>query len=514
MPLEQVSVTSEASAPAPLPGTDLSASTADTPRTGAAYGVHTPAFEAYKAKRVEHWDEQAPRFDRGRRSGSYYHRRLADVYRQLVPPGLRVLEVGCGRGDLLAALRPAVGIGIDFSAEMVKRAKAAHPDLTFVQADAHHIPLDGEFDVIVLSDLINDLWDAQAVFEQLRRFTGRQTRIVMNFYSRVWEMPLKMARGVGMATPQLQQNWFTVSDVDDLLHLAGFERIRHLPETIWPVRTPLVDSAANRFVGKLPPFRWFAMTNIVVARPEQPKRPVDNPVVSVVVPARNESGNIKAILERTPEMGGGTELIFVEGGSSDDTWAAIQRETVARPDRKTQIMQQTGKGKGDAVRMGYGAATGDVLMILDADMTVAPEDLPRFYEALVNGKAEFVNGVRLVYPMEDQAMRFLNLLGNKFFSMAFSWMLDQPIKDTLCGTKVLWKEDYELIAANRSYFGDFDPFGDFDLLFGAARLNFKILDLPIRYRNRTYGDTNISRFRHGVLLLRMVAFAARRLKFR
>ena len=237
------------------------------------------------------------------------------------------------------------------------------------------------------------------------------------------------------------------------------------------------------------------------------------PLVSVVVPARNESGNISEIFERTPEMGRGTELVFVEGHSTDDTFDAIEREMARDPERPVQLLRQSGKGKGDAVRLGFARARGDVLMILDADMTVAPEDLPRFLEALLSNKGEFVNGVRLVYPMQKQAMRFFNLLGNKFFSLAFSWLLGQSIKDTLCGTKALWARDYQRIAAQRSYFGDFDPFGDFDLLFGAARLNLKIVDMPIRYRERTYGTTNISRWRHGWLLLRMVVFAARRIKF-
>jgi glycosyltransferase involved in cell wall biosynthesis len=237
------------------------------------------------------------------------------------------------------------------------------------------------------------------------------------------------------------------------------------------------------------------------------------PLVSVVVPARNEAGNIPAIFDRTPEMGRGTELVFVEGHSTDDTFAAIEHQIAQRPDRRARVMRQTGKGKGDAVRCGFAHAHGDVLMILDADLTVAPEDLPRFLAALQSGKGEFINGVRLVYPMQKQAMRFLNLLGNKFFSLAFSWLLGQSVKDTLCGTKVLWANDYRRIAEQRAYFGDFDPFGDFDLLFGAARLNLKIVDLPIRYRERTYGTTNIQRWRHGWLLLQMVAFAARRIKF-
>ena len=224
----------------------------------------------------------------------------------------------------------------------------------------------------------------------------------------------------------------------------------------------------------------------------------------MIIPARNEAGNIPDIFARTPDMGEGTELVFVEGHSRDNTYAAIEAAIAAHPERCCQLLRQTGVGKGDAVRLGFARARGEMLMILDADLTVPPEDLPRFYEALRSGKGEFINGVRLVYPMEKQAMRFLNLLGNKFFSLAFSWLLGQPIKDTLCGTKVLWKRDYEAIAANRAYFGDFDPFGDFDLIFGAVKLNLKITDLPIRYRERTYGTTNIQRWKHGWLLLKMV----------
>jgi glycosyltransferase involved in cell wall biosynthesis len=212
-------------------------------------------------------------------------------------------------------------------------------------------------------------------------------------------------------------------------------------------------------------------------------------------------------------MGGGTEIIFVEGNSTDDTYATIEREIAKHPERNCRLMKQPGKGKGDAVRVAFDAAKGDILMILDADITVPPEDLPRFFDVLVSNRGEFVNGVRLVYPMDEDAMRFLNLLGNKAFSLAFSWLLGQKIRDTLCGTKVVWTSQYKRIAANRAYFGDFDPFGDFDLLFGAAKLNLKIVEIPIRYQARQYGETNIQRWRHGVLLLRMVIFAARRIKF-
>jgi len=212
-------------------------------------------------------------------------------------------------------------------------------------------------------------------------------------------------------------------------------------------------------------------------------------------------------------MGAGVELIFVEGHSRDDSWDAIEREMAAHPERKCRLFRQTGVGKGDAVRLGFAEAKGELLMILDSDLTMPPEELPRFFDLLYRGKAEFANGVRLVYPMEGEAMQFLNLIGNHFFSRAFSWILGQPMKDTLCGTKVLWAKDYRSIAANRAYFGEFDPFGDFDLLFGAAKMSLKISDVPVRYRERTYGSTNIQRWRHGVLLIRMTWFALWRLKF-
>ena len=299
-------------------------------------------------------------------------------------------------------------------------------------------------------------------------------------------------------------------DVRNLLQLADWNPLLTQPRLLLPLRCLGLEHLVNRWLAPL--FGWFCLTVFCVARPARP-RPATARTVSVIIPARNEAGNIAAAVLRTPDMGAGTELIFVEGHSKDDTWAQIQRVQREHPQRKIKIMQQTGKGKGDAVRMGFAAATGDILMILDADLTMPPEELPKFYAVLASGHAEFANGVRLVYPMDEKAMQFLNLCANKTFGIIFTWLLGQPVKDTLCGTKVLSRAHYEQIAANRAYFGDFDPFGDFDLLFGAAKLNLKIADVPIRYRERTYGETNIQRWSHGWLLLRMVLFAARKLKF-
>ncbi len=471
--------------------------------------VFDSAGQAYQQTRIAHWDAIACKRDKWQGMGKWYHDRLTEIYRFHVTPNQRVLELGCGDGRLLSALKPSRGLGVDFSEEMIRRAKQKHPDLEFIHADVHDLSqINEQFDVIVLSDLVNDLWDVQRVFEQIKRLSHPRTRILLNFYSRLWQAPLGIARTLNVATSNLYQNWLTRDDINALLVLAGFETIRSSQEVLWPL--PL-GGFANRFLVRLWPFNQFALSNFVVARPAHQQ--AKEPFVSVIIAARNEAGNIKSLFERTPKMGSKTEIVFVEGHSKDDTYAAIEREMAAHPSTPSQLYRQTGIGKADAIRLGFEKARGDVLIILDADMTVPPEDLPRFYEALVSGKGEFINGVRLVYPMEKEAMQTLNFFGNKFFSMAFSWLLGQPVKDTLCGTKVLWKKDYDLISANRSYFGDFDPFGDFDLIFGAAKLNLKIIDLPIRYRERTYGSTNISRWKHGLLLLRMVTFAARRIKF-
>jgi hypothetical protein len=491
-----------------------------TPHEAGGTACPTPAAgtpEAYRAHRVRHWDYVARNIQRWNAGNRYYHRRLTQVFENLVPPGQRVIEIGCAQGDLLAALKPSYGVGVDFSAEMVAGARQKHPELTFVDADAHALALDetGDaqtFDVIILSDLINDVWDVETIFQRIRPLSTPSTRVIVNYYSRVWAPLLALTGKLGVSTPKLAQNWLVSEDVSTLLYLAGFETLRNQREILWPLPFRPLSALCNRWLVKLWPFHYFALTNLTIARPFPAPAGKDAPRVSVIVPARNEAGNIAEIIRRTPAMGAGTELIFVEGHSTDNTWETIQRE-VAASGRPCKVFQQTGKGKGDAVRLGFAQASGQVLMILDADITVSPEDLPKFYEALVSGKGDFINGVRLVYPMHEEAMRLFNFLGNKFFSLAFSWLLRQPIKDTLCGTKVLWKKDYESIAANRAYFWDFDPFGDFDLLFGAARLNRKIVDLPVRYGARTYGETNIQRWSHGVLLLRMAAFAALRVKF-
>jgi len=368
-------------------------------------------------------------------------------------------------------------------------------------------------DYVLLNGTIHYERDIQEMLNRLRESLEESVRVLFVYYSMLWKPLARFASKLGVRSRTPEQNWIAHEDLENLCHLAGLEIIRRDVKVLCPVPIPFLANVLNRYVAPLPFFRLFTMLNIVVARPVKTTSAV-RPSVSVIVPARNEAGNIDDILTRCPMMGPEDEIIFVEGNSTDNTWPRIQRAVNGyKGTHRLVAAQQKGNGKGDAVRLGFDLATNDILMVLDADLTTPPEELPKFYNAIVENKAEFVNGSRLVYPMEKQAMRFFNILANKFFAVAFSFVLGQRFKDTLCGTKVLSRAHYKRVAAAREFFGDFDPFGDFDLLFGAARLGLRIVEIPVHYRERTYGTTNIQRWRHGLILLRMLVFAARRMKF-
>jgi SAM-dependent methyltransferase len=464
-----------------------------------------------------HFDWVAAHNSRARHAQRDFHAQLLALYRHHIPEGSRVLEVGCGKGDLLASLRPSRGLGVDFSPRMLADARARHAasGLEFREGDAEGLAINESFDHIVLDYLTGYVGDIQSLLQSLQAAAHTRTRLHLTTLNTLWRWPLRWTEGAGAVMPQPPSNWLSHHDLINLLELAGWEVVAFERVQLFPYEWPLVSDFLNSVLVRLPGFRHFGVTLWITARPRRAVEPAGGVSCSVIVPARNESGNIRPALERIPVLGRRTEVIFVEGHSRDDTWETIQREVAAyRGPHLVRALRQPGKGKWDAVRTGFAAAQGDVLVIQDADLTAPPEDLPKFYAALASGAAEFVNGSRLVYPMEKRAMRFLNLLGNKFFALALSFVLSQPVKDSLCGTKMLLRSDYERLLRRIAALGDFDPFGDFNLLFGSALLDLKIRDLPVRYKDRTYGETNISRFTHGWLLLRMTAFALWRVKFR
>jgi glycosyltransferase involved in cell wall biosynthesis len=469
-----------------------------------------------KERLAERFDGMSLERDRWKRKNRYYYSELERICSRLIPPCKSVLEIGCGTGDLLNSVRPERGLGIDLSRGMIEVAKGKYPGLEFRQGDAEALDIDETFDYVILSDLIGFLSDIHQAFSELKKVCRPDTSVIVTQYTYLWEPALKLGEIFGLKMPQQQQNWLAFPDLKNLLALTGFDVFREELRLLIPKKIPVLSTLANEYLLRLPGIHHLCLLEVLEARPLPQPREKKECSCSIIIPTRNEAGNIEGAVERTPELGSWTELIFVDGDSNDGTVEKIEEMMERYRDKRSikLIHQIPATGKGDAVRRGFEAAEGDILMILDSDLTVPPEDMPKFYAPLAEGAAEFVNGSRLVYPMEKEAMRLLNIIANKLFSYAFSWLLEQRITDTLCGTKALLKKDYMRIEANRSYFGDFDPFGDFDLLFGAARLDMKIVEMPVSYRARTYGDIKIERFKHGWLLLKMTVVAFRKLKLR
>lgn len=468
-------------------------------------------------KRRQQWSQQVPREARRRKRGRFFHRQVNRLLASQVPRGSAVLDLGCADGATLAACQPAQGCGVDLDQVAISMAIEEHPGLRFIAMPIEEMddsPVDDP-EYILMSLLLDEVYDIQGVLDQVRAWSTPSTRIVIVTYSRLWRPFIRLAEWMHIKGRVEGENYVPWDEIENVLAVGGFEVTKRLDGVLMPLQIPLVSAWVNRWIAPLPVFRWFCLIRVTIARPvRRETRPATS--VSIIVAARNEAGHIHDLISRVPMMCSVQELIFVEGNSTDDTWEVIQRAVADRQAStpfRMLALQQPGKGKGDAVRAGFAAASGEVLMILDADISVPPEELPRFLSALDEDHCEFANGSRLVYPMDAKAMRFLNLIGNKFFGRLFSFLLGQSVGDTLCGTKVLRRAAYERIAANRAYFGDFDPFGDFDLLFGASRMGLKIRDIPVHYKERVYGETNISRFNHGLLLLRMAAYAATRLKF-
>ncbi len=466
--------------------------------------------------KAAHFDWVADHDSKARALQSSFHRQLQQLLKNRVQENTTILEIGCGRGDLLASLNPKRGLGIDFSNSMIDQARSRHSDetLEFKVSDIHQHSPDEAFDHIILDYLIGYDDDIQVCFQQALKSAHPRTRLHILSLNAVWSPLIKLGEAMGLVMKQPPSNWLSTKDILNLLELSGWEVISRSSEQLLPFNIPLLSSLFNRFLVRLPLIRHWGISLFITARPQRSIGRSWDYKCSVIVPARNESGNIKPAIDRIPNLGKETEIIFIEGNSTDDTWDTIQKEAAAYSGkRKIKFAKQPGKGKWDAVRLGFEMATGDVLVIQDGDLTAPPEDLPKFFEAICDGRCEFANGSRLVYPMESKAMRFLNLLGNKFFAATLSFVLGQDIKDSLCGTKMMLRTDYERLLKRIESFGDFDPFGDFNLLFGSSLLQLRIRDIPVRYKDRTYGDTNISRFRHGLILLKMVWFGLRKIKF-
>ena len=461
----------------------------------------------------EHYERIAEEREGWITRNPYYYRRLTDVLRFLIEPNRRVLQIRSDTGFLLASVRPSYGVGVDVSERMVQVARRLHPELRFEVQDPERLDLHEPFDYVLVNS-VHDIVDIQASLSQLQQVTESRSRVLVIGYNALWRPLVRWAERMRLKMPQPAPNWLSADDVKNLLSLAGFETVRTYGLFLLPIHVPLLSELLNRVVVRLPFFRHFSFLYLVVARPAPCAEEASHATVSVIVPCKNEVGNIEPAVRRIPEMGLGTEIVFCDDRSTDGTADEIRRVQAAYPERHITLVEGPGICKAQNVWAGFEAASGEILMILDADLSTMPEELPLFYDAIRRGTGEFINGSRLVYPMQKQAMPSLNILGNACFSWAFTFLLGQRIKDTLCGTKALWRRDYERLKRFRGSWGVEDRWGDYELLFGAARLHLKVIDLPVHYMERTYGETKMTkRFHNAWVMFRMCLAALVKLKF-
>lgn len=365
------------------------------------------------------------------------------------------------------------------------------------------------FDYIIILEVLEETQDIIKLLKDTQTLLKKRGKLVIIYNNYLYNYIKQLFN-------KKSKNWLSTNDIRNFLQLSNYESFISNALYFFDIKLPLLNSLINRIIVHIFPISHFAKIHYIIAKKIHisPK----DLSTSIIIPARNEKGNIENIFNSLSPLGTTTEVIFVEGNSVDGTKEEIIRCINKYSKIQTFsfhfIDQGTEKGKADAVRKGFAKAKGEVLFIYDADVSINPNDLSKFYKAIISNKGEFINGSRLVYPMEKLAMQSLNILGNKFFSLLYSWILDQKVKDTLCGTKVIWKNDYLLMKNDRYLTGNYDPFGDFELLIGARKLNLKIIDLPIRYYERKYGKTNIKRFSNGLQLAKYSLIAIKKLKLR
>jgi hypothetical protein len=469
------------------------------------------ALQSSRQARRELQDGIAPKRDRWIERNRYYYDHIKRMLRFIVEPNKRVLEVRCQTGGLLASVEPSYGVGVEISQRLVDVAQKKHPSLNFICACPEDLALGEKFDYVVVGHIF-DTVDILAALNRVRAHCTQDTRVLIVNYNHLWEPVLEVASSMGLRAPYVEPNWLSSEDVHRFLILSGFAPLRTHQMLLCPKYIPLISWFLNEFLAKLPGLRRLCMIQVIVARPKPVAHDEDETSVSVIVPCRNEKGNIQPAVERIPDMGKHTEIIFCDDKSTDGTADEVRRMQELYPGRDVRLLDGPGICKAENVWTGFRGAKGDVLMILDADLSVMPEELPLFFKALVGNTGEFVNGSRLVYPVPKTAMKFLNQAGNRVFGAVFSYLLGQRFKDTLCGTKVLWRKDWLRIEKGLGGWGIRDLWGDYELIFGGSKLHLEIVEMPVHYQERTYGVTKMTRvFWNGVRMLRICHSAWRML---
>jgi ubiquinone/menaquinone biosynthesis C-methylase UbiE len=452
----------------------------------------------------EHFDEIAKNYDYWKKKNWYYYSTIKSFIRRVVPERSRVLEIGCGTGEILASLNPSYGVGIDISAQMVKLATQKFPQHSFIHSPIEDLKLEEKFDYIVMVDVVDHVYDVMDVFKSVYRFCKPTTRVILTTINPWWDPILMLMEKIGAKMPEGPHNFIEKGNLTKILDLMDFSLSYSGYLLLFPKHIPVLSFLANAIGTRLWGLNKMSSVQYMIIEP-RPQNTTDLHLgCSVIIPCYNEGGNIQEAIKRVPKMGRETEIVVVNDGSKDDTAQQVRALQNMYPNLKL-VDYSPNRGKGKAVQAGFEASTQEIVMILDADMTVPPEELPRFFSPLNKGLCQFVNGTRMVYPMQSESMRTANLFGNKIFGLIMSFLTQQSLTDTLCGTKALYRKDLKRIKWG------LDRWGDFDLLFGAAKMGSKIMEVPVHYMSRKAGQSKMKSFRHCLHLLRACLLGFREL---
>lgn len=443
----------------------------------------------------KHFDAIAKDYDYYKKKNGYYHTQIKKFYKQIIPEGSSVLEVGCATGDLLDYLKPSYGLGIDISRNMIEEAKRKHPGLDLVHGEISSIFARSDFDFIILSNLLDYIDDIYTFFVSLKRWMGEYTKLIINHNNPLWAPLIRIGAKFWLRTADAKRNFVTLRDACNLLEVLDFDISEKGFRLILPIYIPVVSHLVNKLFPRLYGINNFSSLQYIICRKRQLASKKKQLSCTVVIPCHNEEQNLVECVRRVSSPGSFTEIIIVDDGSIDNTFQ-IAKQISEQDPRVRAIRLEKNLGKGNAVKVGFDNARGDVLIILDADMTVAPEDIPKFFNTIADGAAEFVNGTRMIYPMEKKAMKFLNFFGNKMFGVITSIILGQRNTDVLCGTKALLKRHYKYIKIEDC------KWGDFDLLYGAAKLKLKLVEMPVHYKKRVSGSSKMKAIKHGIGMIR------------
>lgn len=452
--------------------------------------------------------------DRWRSRNRFYHERKAEYLRFIIPEGESVLLIGCEDGALLEALRPSRGLGVDHRPEFIALARKRTPQFVYALSSDLDWSVRRTFEYIVLNDVACEIEDLFVFLQRVARHCTPTSRVVVVQHNYLWRPLFRLAAWLGLKRPEARQNWLSAGDLRVFLDGAGFETIEVRSKLFCPARLLGLGSAINWVAGMLPFVHRLASAELLVARRRDSARTLPRKSASIVLTTRDERGNIEPLVRAIPRVGTATEIIFVEGHSRDGTRAEIERVIDNHPAKKIRLVIQDGEGQGNAIRKGFSEAEGDVIILLEADQTTAPADVIKAFDIIASGRADYVNGSRFIYPRDKGAMPLFNAIGNWLFAAWFTWFLGQRTSDVLCGLKAIDRRQFQRLEKNWGFLGLFDPFGDFELIFGAARLGLKISEVPTRYGRRSYGRPKTKVFRHGMMLLRMASRATRVFKCR